>query len=160
MKEVAANLFVGNQRDAGLFREHYPNAPRVLAAKEPWHRAALGYKGRGAPKDSPEYLVAERGNDLVLNLVDAKDPKYISTEAIDTALGWMGEQSMDEPLGVFCNQGKSRSPTVAFLFLHEVCGWNDHMSLIQAQYEFRNHCYPLYQPGPGITRWLWARSER
>ena len=38
-----------------------------------YHRQALGYRSRGAPKDHPEYLVARRGNRLILNIVDAND---------------------------------------------------------------------------------------
>lgn len=76
MIEVYPNLFVGDEADyrivlnmSGWFIVH--------ACKEPFHRQALGYAGRGAPKDHPEYLVAERDGRLILNLVDAPNPAYI-----------------------------------------------------------------------------------
>lgn len=85
MIEVYPNLFVGNEVDAnsilnqsGWFVVH--------ACKEPFHRQALGYSGRAAPKTDPEYLIAKRDNRLILNLVDAADPAYIPKEIIDAAI--------------------------------------------------------------------------
>ncbi|MDZ7721057.1 MAG: dual specificity protein phosphatase [Balneolaceae bacterium] len=90
----------------------------VHACKEPCHRQALGYSGRGAPKDHPEYLMAKRGNRLILNLVDAKDPAFISKEIIDEALSFIDEQlSNGQKVLVHCNQGQSRSPGIGLLYL-------------------------------------------
>ena len=47
------------------------------------HRDALGYSGKAAPKGHPEYLLARRENRLILNLVDANDPRLFAKEIID-----------------------------------------------------------------------------
>lgn len=69
MIEVFPNLYVGSEQDEHLAR----GAPCwfiIHACKEPYHRQALGYSGRAASKDHPEYLIAHRLGRLILNLVD------------------------------------------------------------------------------------------
>lgn len=68
MKEVHKNLWVGDQSDWLIIEPNSRDWMVLHAAKEPWHREFVGYSGRGAPKDSPEYLWALRGNRLALNL--------------------------------------------------------------------------------------------
>ena len=80
---VFPNLFVGTQQDYELNVKSQPGWMVVHACKEPYHRQELGYTSQGAPKNHPEYLIARRGNRLILNLVDAPDPRYIPKEIID-----------------------------------------------------------------------------
>ncbi len=126
MIEVMHNLFVGGAADlvhvddgnGGVKGGWYV----ITAARDPWHRQALGYTTRGAPKDDPEYLIAMRPNRMLLNLVDAADPAFIRDEIIDAA-----QAAIDVALAegkrvlVHCNEGKSRAPTIAMLwmFRHE-----------------------------------------
>jgi hypothetical protein len=116
MIEVHRNLFVGSQNDevsirgqSGWFVIH--------ACKEPYHREALGYTGRAARKSHPEYLIAKRSGRLILNLVDAPDVNYISSEIIDAALNAIHENITVSRVLVHCNVGQSRSPAIAFLYL-------------------------------------------
>ncbi|HVB57494.1 MAG TPA: hypothetical protein VNE63_13870 [Candidatus Acidoferrales bacterium] len=109
MIEVHHNLFVGSQEDevsiggqSAWFVVH--------ACKEPYHRQALGYTGRAAAKDHPEYLIARRPGRLILNLVDAADVNYIPAEIIDTALNDIHQNITSTKVLVHCNQGLSRSP--------------------------------------------------
>lgn len=76
MIEVKSNLFVGSQDDEAAIRGQ-GGWFVVHACKEPYHRQALGYSGRGAPKDHPEYLIARREGRLILNLVDVDNVSYI-----------------------------------------------------------------------------------
>ena len=64
MREVYKNLYIGNQQDyeTGTFTPS--EWAFLLAAKEPWHRQALGYTGRAAAKDDPEYLMTKCQNIL------------------------------------------------------------------------------------------------
>ena len=55
MIEIAPNLFVGNQLDYERTAK-FGNWAIVQACKEPYHRAAVGYNGMGAPRDHAEYL--------------------------------------------------------------------------------------------------------
>lgn len=149
MKEVIKGLFVGNQAgyENGAF---IPSEwAFLLAAKEPWHRQALGYTGRAAAKDDPEYLIARRGNKLILNLVDAPKSIFFDKRVIDAGLDFIEEQlSEGKNVGVFCNQGESRSASLALLYLvkHK---YIDVDTLEDAEAEFLK-LYPEYNPGKGM----------
>lgn len=92
MIEIAKNLFVGNQNDYENLVKFRNDFSVVHACKEPYHRKALGYLGRGAPKNHPEYLIARRGNRLILNLIDVVDPNYIPEEIIFKAVSFIEEK--------------------------------------------------------------------
>jgi hypothetical protein len=109
MIEILGNLFVGNQDDYEFSVKRQDGWAVVHACKEPYHRQALGYKTQGAPKTHPEYLIARRGERLILNLVDADNPAYIPAEIIDAALAFIHEQLASERrVLVHCNQVYSK----------------------------------------------------
>jgi hypothetical protein len=129
-----------------------PGYAIVHAAKEPWHRAFVSYSGRGCPKGNPEYLFAERGCRLALNLVDAPDPKFFSREIFVIALNFIEKQlNSGKKVLVHCNEGKSRSPSIALLYMAN-------KSLIKLSFpdagQSFKRIYPLYDPGDGITKHL------
>ena len=131
MIEVYSNLFVGNEVDASTVL-HTPGWFIVHACKEPFHRQTLGYTGRGAPKDHPEYLIAERDGRLILNLVDAPNPAYIPKKVL-----------------VHCNQGMSRSPTIALLYLASYTSALGKNDFEQTLVDFKK-LYPAYAPAGGM----------
>lgn len=152
MIEVYSNLFVGSQDDEVSIRGQ--NGWFVVhACKEPYHRLALGYTGRAAPKDHPEYLIARRKGCLILNLVDADNVDYIPAEIVDTALGDIHQNIVSNSVLVHCNQGASRSPTIAFLYLlkySSVFSGKDYG-------EFSKECvklYPSYAPKRGMADYV------
>ena len=121
MVEIHPKLFVGNQDDYEQNVRFQPGWRIVHACREPYHREALGYRGRSAPEDNPEYLVAVRGDRLILNLIDADDPAYIPKEIMDRSLAFI-EQSLGDRCRVLvhCNQGLSRGPSIGLLYLAAV----------------------------------------
>jgi hypothetical protein len=149
MIEVYPNLFVGSEPDfRAISRQE--NWAIVHACKEPYHRQALGYSGRGAPKEHPEYLVARRGNRLCLNIVDADNPAFFAREMIDQALDFMQEAlSGGQRVLVHCNQGESRSPSLALLLMASRLNALPSESLEAAEIKFLE-LYPAYRPGSGI----------
>ncbi len=161
MHEVARQLWVGSQADFEALDVHGTEWGVVHAARDPWHRQLLGYTGRGAPPDHPEYLFARRGNRLYLNLVDAQDPKYISRKAVDEAMRFIEEQLTEcrvaaDARGVLvhCNQGGSRGPTLGMLYLATFLPED----FVAAEAEFRKVC--TYLPNPGMREFArenWAR---
>ncbi len=152
MIEVSRNLFVGDDGDYNLI-QHESDWAIVHACKEPYHRNALGYSGRGAPKEHPEYLVAKRGERLILNLVDAADPAYIPKEIIDAALLFIEEKLHDNKrLLVHCNQGMSRSAGIALLFLARK-KLIDSSSFMAAEQEFKQ-LYPPCNLALGVSGFL------
>lgn len=159
MREVFKNLYCGNDNDwFNLKKEHIPgrqidqptNGWAVLhACKESSHREFLGYTGRGAPKEHLEYLFAERGNRLALNMVDAQQSIFFDKGMIDKALDFI-EQKLGEGLKVLvhCNQGESRSPSICLLYLIKN-GIIKGDTLEDCEAEFMK-VYPEYNPGAGI----------
>ena len=125
----------------------------VHAAKEPFHRMALGYVGRGAPKDHPEYLWAERGNRLALNMVDAPKVEFFDKRMIDKAIEFIGRKlGVGHRVLVHCNKGESRSPSLCLLYLISA-GVLKGSSLQEYMTEFCR-IYPNYNPFDGILGFI------
>ena len=153
MIEVVENLFVGNQNDFEKNIKFRNDFSVVHACKEPYHRRALGYSGRGAPKNHPEYLIARRGNRLILNLIDTIDPNYIPEEIIFNAVNFVEEElSQKKKVLVHCNQGESRGPGIGIICFARSKGCSDlpYNSVCQ---EFEK-IYPLYNSSVGINKFL------
>jgi len=159
MIEIHPNLYVGHQGDYEYQVKGQGGWAVVHACKEPYHRQLLGYTTRGAPKDHPEYLSAERGNRLYLNLVDADDPAYIPKEIIDKAIAFIHEK-LSEGLKVLvhCNHGESRSPGIGFLYLLRETDFLPQTSLNAALAKFRQ-IYPAFSPSRGISGFIAANWE-
>lgn len=150
MKEVYPNLWIGNGDDEAEVR-HNPNWYIISAAKDPWHRQALGYTTPGAPKGHPEYLMLYRPGRMILNLVDAADVAFIQKRLIDTATEVIGiELKAGKKVLVHCNQGQSRSPTIALLYMQRHTPLFRGLSFEEAAAEFRV-LYPEYQPSKGMA---------
>lgn len=163
MIEIADRLHIGDQHDyecdVSMQRNSSPLWSIVQACKEPYHRMALGYVGRGAPKDHPEYQIAVRGNRMILNLVDTPDPKYISAKIIDRALVFTRRALAEgRRVLVHYNQGMSRSATIGLLYM-ATQGYYNGMDFADAEIAFLER-YPLYNPGSGMRGFADANWER
>ena len=157
MIEVHPGLFVGEQASYESRVRLESEWVVVHACKEPYHRQALGYSGRAAPKNHPEYLIARRGNRLVLNLVDADDPAYIPAEIMDAAVMFIHEHlNAGRRVLVHCNQGLSRSPAIAMLYLGTHTDRLSRGSFEQAFTSFRK-VYPPFAPALGVLGFLRER---
>lgn len=162
MIEVSPNLYVGSAAD--LIHVDDGNGGIkdgwfvITAARDPWHRAALGYTGRGAPKEHHEYLMARRGNRLLMNLIDGADPAYVPDQLIDVALEDISvELAKGNKVLIHCNKGESRAPTIAMLWLAR-----NRSSMAASIAEYRaldtpeaiiakfKEIYPAYAPAEGM----------
>ena len=153
MREVVENLFVGNQNDYENLVKFKNDFSVVHACKEPYHRKALGYSGRGAPKNHPEYLIARRGSRLILNLIDVDDPNYIPKEIIFKAVNFIEEElSHAKKVLVHCNQGESRGPGIGMICFARSKAISD-LPYNSVRKEFEK-VYPMYNPSLGINRFL------
>jgi hypothetical protein len=158
MIEVFKNLFVGAQEDEMAVRGH-SGWYVIHACKEPYHRQALGYTGRGAPKEHPKYLVAAREGRLILNLVDVDNVAYIPAEIIDAALMAIHQNIGSSRVLVHCNQGLSRSPAIALLYMARFTDRFRSMDHGTAVQQFR-WMYPAYAPAGGVAEFVrrhWAK---
>lgn len=161
MIEVYPKLWVGNGADAdavmaspGWRGEWFV----ISAAKEKWHREALGYTSRGAPRDDPEYLIAHRAGHLVLNLVDTNDVAFVNPMIIETALEAISENITRRAILVHCNEGKSRAPTMAMLWMAKNGALSDRLPF-EAIQEFRR-AYPDYAPAEGMRLYAQRYLEK
>ena len=153
MIEIYPNLWVGSERDFEIDVKGELDWYIVHACKEPYHRQLLGYTGRGAPKDHPEYLMARRNNRLYLNLVDAPSPIFFDKTIIDTALDLIHEGlENNRKVLVHCNLGESRSPSIGLLYL-AVYTSQLPKTFLDAETEFLR-IYPNYNPGNGIRGFM------
>jgi hypothetical protein len=155
VREVSERLFVGNAGDFEMVRGE-PNFGVTWAvlqcAKEPWHREALGYTGRGAPKDSAEYLWAYRGNRLILNMVDAPKAEFFPAPMIEEGIGFIRKHLVNgSKVLVHCNQGNSRAPSMALIYMGRFGLVDKHYDPAMAH--FRS-IYPSYEPGPGMEEFM------
>ncbi len=153
MIEIYPNLFIGTAEDYEFQVKGQPDWMVVHACKEPYHRNELGYTSRGAPKGDPEYLIARRGNRLILNLVDAPDPDYIPKEIIDAALNFIAAGlAQSRKVLVHCNLGESRSPSIGMLYLASSTSKLP-KDFASAEQSFRQ-IYPSYNPSSGMRGFL------
>lgn len=154
MIEVYSRLFVGNQLDYEGTVSRQSGWAVVHACKEPYHRQALGYSGRAAPKTHPEYLVARRGTRLILNIVDANNPAFFDGGMINQALDFIAQQHAGgSNVLVHCNQGESRAPSIALVYMAARLQVLPKESLTAAEQVFRK-LYSLYNPNVGIREHL------
>jgi len=158
LKEIYKNLFIGNQDDYEYQVKPEGNWAVIHACKEPYHRNLLQYTGKGAPKEHPDYLFAERPNRLYLNLVDAPDPKYISDLIIDKAISFINEYINVKQVFVHCNLGMSRSSTIGLLYLASI-GFFGKDDFYTAEEKYRK-IYPNYTPGRGMRGFAVENWER
>lgn len=158
MLEVHPGLFVGNEMDERRVRDE-PGWFFIHACKEPYHRQALGYTGRAAAKDHPEYLIAHRDGRLILNLVDVADVKYVAAEIVDAALDVIHVNLGTTKVLLHCNQGQSRSPTIALLYLLRHTDRFAGMGIDDAVPAFRV-LYPPYSPARGMADYARLNWDR
>lgn len=143
-------IFEPTEENPDRFAEHEWQV--LHAAKEPYHRQFVGYTGRGAPKDSDEYLVAVRGNRMALNLIDVPNPRYIPIIPIHEGVQWVIRGlDMGRKVYVHCNMGVSRSPSIAMIVMARLGELST--DLEDARREFVG-IYDRYMPGEGITGFL------
>lgn len=163
MIEVAPNLFVGNQLD---YEKHVKGKDGwwvCQACKEPYHREAVKYASAGAPRDHAEYLFAYRqdrgAQRLILNMVDAPKPEFFADAMIDEALTFIGKGlEAGAKVLVHCNQGVSRSASLALLHLRRTDPeWMDSGRDFETAEDMFRGLYPAYEPGKGIRAYVERR---
>ncbi len=159
MIEVYKNLFVGSEADYKQDPDSFDSWYVVHACKEPFHRNALGYKERSAPKNSPFYLfLYDSKHHLILNIVDAPNPRFFSDEMIDEAINYCIKGLNDgHKVFVHCNQGESRAPTIALMVLRK-------LGIVSQSFEDAvnsfSSIYSCYKPNKGIFEYARKRWDR
>lgn len=129
----------------------------VHACKSPCHQRAVGYKGK-LPNTHPNYLVLEQENDLYLNIIDPPVPLFMPP-LFSNFMNFANKHwNESRTLLIHCNQGESRAPSLALLFLAKGLSVINNDSYGSARAEFEK-IYPMYNPGKGIETYFtknWA----
>jgi len=119
------------------------------------HRQTLGYKSLAAPH-GPDYLFVRRGNLMALNMIDVPDPELMPEEMLLEGIDFINERmNAGDKVLVACNQGISRSPTVAMLFLRTIGELDQPFNRARKIFDT---LYPRHDPGAAVefhARNLW-----
>lgn len=101
----------------------------------------------------PNYLALQREHDLYLNIIDPPVPLF-KAETFERFLAFSrSKYDSGASLLIHCNQGESRAPSLALLFLAKHIGALPRSSYPDARQEFER-LFPAYQPGNGIQQFL------
>lgn len=146
MRLICPDIWVGNIRD---YRKAKSLA--ILSACQTVHYERLGWNRRTVDKDSPHYIILERGNHLSLNWIDGPARYYESggLSVFSLVLDFIQENT---PILIHCDQGKSRSATLGLLYLAKRARSISNASFEAARDDFRI-IYPDYQPA-GIADYV------
>jgi hypothetical protein len=149
MIEVHDRLFVGTERDCFHKRDGWAV---VHACRHPCHVNAVGYCG-SLSNTHPNYLSMERGPNLYLNIVDPPKPLFFPKTFVDFMSFARKHYSEGKNLLIHCNQGESRAPSLALLFMSKELRVISYKSYKEARKEFVEK-YQGYRPGMGISRYF------
>ena len=146
MKEVYKNIYVGNQND--YYSANTSEGAVVHACKDPFHKELVGYRGNLSPSHS-NYALIEQSNRLALNLVDMdtfsdayfEHHKKMLVHTIDFINRKIKE---GKKMLIHCNQGQSRAPSIAMLYLASI-GIFNYDSFEETELLFKTN-YPEYNP--------------
>ena len=153
MIEISNRVFVGNDDDYRYGWSHERNWSFVHAAKDPWHREFVGYKGRSAPKESDEYYYAIRNKEIALNIIDVENPDWFNMDMIKMAIGFtIKHHGLGYNVLIHCNHGESRSPSLGLLYLATI-GEIPNETFNSAETAFIGK-YKHYNPKAGIRKHL------
>lgn len=150
MQQVHDRLYVGGDEDC---RTGGGDWSIVHAYKHPCHRDAVGYTD-APPHSHRHYLSKREDGDLYLNMIDPEKPLFKKEMFEDffsfTVPRWKNGESQ---LLIHCNQGRSRSPSLALLLLasHSAAIPDDSFTSARGQFE---ELYPAYRPSRGIRVFL------
>lgn len=133
----------------------------VHAAKDPCHKTVVDYGGKKSlPPSHPEYLWAIRSHNqapgvamhLALNVIDPPVPLF-KAESFLKALDFIDEWIRGGGVLVHCNQGLSRAPAIACLWLAKRAKALPGDSWREAVGAFLERM-PAFAPGLGIDTFL------
>lgn len=149
MTEVHDNIFVGSEASCQLGND---SLAVVHACKSPCHQRAVGYTG-SLPNTHAHYLVLKSENDLYLNIIDPPIPLFKPELFSAFMLFSSKHRDKGRRLLIHCNQGESRAPSLALLYLSKSLGVISDNSFAYARADFET-LYPRYAPGKGIQSYL------
>lgn len=163
-RKIVDRLWVGTVEDCKAIEDD-PDWAIVHACKFPCHAERCGAK---IGRESRSYLSFREGNQLFLNMIDLPKPLF-PRQLFDAFLAFMGDvfpggsNSARKHVLIHCNQGESRAPSLALLFLAKRLFRVSNASYDEAWDEFEKLIGTQYCPSQGIEDWLrenWGIFDR
>lgn len=149
MNKITENIFVGTEYDCFHAR---PGWAVVHACKYPCYMSAVG-GDRNWPKTHPNYLFLISGENLYMNIIDPPKPLF-KLELFLKFMEFTQERLAEgKNILIHCNQGESRAPSLALVFMAKHLRLIKGKSYYAARDEFMK-IYPGYYPGQGIQMFL------
>ena len=149
MVKVHGRVYVG---DEAACRTGTAELVVVHACKCPCHQRSVGYKG-SLKREHPNYLLLSRSYDLYLNIIDPPLPLFQLGTFTHFLIFARQHYDRGAALLIHCNQGESRSPTLALMFLAKHLRVIPGNSFAAAQAAFTG-LYAKYRPGAGIRQFV------
>jgi len=149
MQEVYERVWVANDQ---YCRKGGGEWAIIHACKSPCHQRAVGYQG-SLPNTHVNYLALCEDQDLFLNIIDPPRPLFMAPTFVAFLEFSDREWLAGRKLLIHCNQGESRAPSLALLFLAKRRAVLKSDSYLVAKSEFEK-MYPNYNPGLGIQTYL------
>lgn len=145
------NLFVGTKEE---YNEAVELEMSIVCAMNTGDGVSYRSVVGKTSSDHPDYLFRDDKTAIYLNLIDGDDSKYISDKMINAALQFIDRNLSDgKNVFVYCSEGKSRSPSIAFMYLMER---NILLRGLPGLMAF-HVLYPHYVPGKGIASYIVGR---
>ena len=160
MVEVAPGLWVGTVAEARI-KLHTAGWAIANVAKT-LHLDLHGWKN--SDPASQHYILHETPEWISLNWVDAADPALFDyrgagVERVHAILAWISRSLIaGKQVLICCDTARSRSPSVALLYLAKYLHTIPDSSYVLAQTTF-SKLYPSYEPGKGIAGFLKEKWE-
>jgi len=157
MVRVYDRLYIGNETSC---QQGTDELAVIHACKTPCHQRAVGYRG-SLPSIHENYLFLRRPFDLYLNIIDPPKPLFKIETFVQFLLFASENYNRGSSLLIHCNQGVSRAPSLALLFLSKGLGAIPSDSFAAARTAFIP-LYGGYRPGVGIQQFLdqnWASIQ-
>ncbi len=148
LQAVAPRLFYGDLQ--AVHRAATAESAVVHACKEPCHKQAAHYS-KSLPPTHPEYLCAQRPQHLYLNMIDPPLPLF-KRELFEAFFAFVDQHIAQRDVLIHCNQGRSRAPSLALLYMAKRLHLLPNESYDRARAEFQRQ-FP-YAPGAGIALFL------
>lgn len=154
MIKVHDNIYVGQARVKHILSE---DEYSFLCVSHAFHYKLLGWKNGIRYQNNPYYVRYLRDHLLSINWIDASAGFYnwggSGVETFIMALDFIEtELAEGRKVFIFCDQGMSRSPSVALLYLAKRLHVIPDTSFEEAREKFLL-LYPMYNPG-GIADFI------
>lgn len=148
MVEIAPRLFIATEDEISDLN---PFEYSLCSLAQTFHYQIHSWKRGENHKNDPCYLMCSHSNQILsVNWVDGDERLFDyqgkGVETLQKILTWIEYQlDHNRKVLVMCNQGLSRSPTVALVYLAKVLKTLPNSSFTKAKEQFLND-YPEYQP--------------